>query len=106
MSRVITAEAWPSIGCTALAFAPLATSRLAAVCRRSCGLRSPSPAVLAAGAKNRRRKLHSALLMGLGRPVLDGAAHLGGALGDGEPLAQKVDRRTRRAAISPNRSPV
>ncbi len=33
MSNVIAAEAWPSIFCTALTFAPADTARLAAVCR-------------------------------------------------------------------------
>src|SRR3954452_21909404 len=42
---------------TALTFAPLATRRLAAVCRRSCGLRFSSPAARAAGSNTRRRKL-------------------------------------------------
>ena len=38
MSNVIAALAWPSIFWTALTFAPADTARLAAVCRRSCGV--------------------------------------------------------------------
>jgi hypothetical protein len=38
MSNVIAAEACPSIFCTALMLAPALTARLAAVCRRSCGV--------------------------------------------------------------------
>jgi hypothetical protein len=37
-SRVIAAEACPSIRCTAFTFAPAATARLAAVCRSSWGV--------------------------------------------------------------------
>jgi NHL repeat len=38
MSRVMAADACPSIRCTAFTFAPADTARLAAVCRRSCGV--------------------------------------------------------------------
>ena len=38
MSNVIAAEACPSIFWTALTLAPALTARLAAVCRRSCGV--------------------------------------------------------------------
>jgi hypothetical protein len=37
------------------------------------------------------RDRHGALLVRLGRSVLDGAADLRGALGDGEPLAEEID---------------
>src|SRR3954468_23715958 len=52
------------------------------------------------------RDRHGALLVRLGRSVLDGAADLRSALGDSEPLAEKSTRRPRSAAISPTRGPL
>ena len=46
MSRVMAAEACPSISCTALTLAPAAIARLAAVWRSSCGVSPSSPTLL------------------------------------------------------------
>jgi len=56
-SRVIAAEAWPSIRWTALTLAPGLIARLAAVCRRSWGVMSSRPIAVRAGSKTRRRDL-------------------------------------------------
>jgi hypothetical protein len=56
-SKVIAAKAWPSMRCTGLTLAPVATARLVAVCRRSCGAMQASPTDSAAGSKIRGRKL-------------------------------------------------
>jgi hypothetical protein len=49
MSRVIAAEAGPSISCTALTLAPAAMARLAAVWGSSCGVSPRSSTFSAAG---------------------------------------------------------
>lgn len=58
-SRVIAADACPSMRWTALIDAPLLIARLAAVSRRSCGTRSGFPIATAAGAKTRFRNTFS-----------------------------------------------
>ncbi|TKJ31222.1 hypothetical protein A6V29_18550 [Blastococcus sp. CCUG 61487] len=55
----MAAEACPSILWTLLTVAPLATAREAAVCRRSCGVTSLSPAVRTAGSNTARRQFRS-----------------------------------------------
>jgi hypothetical protein len=51
MSRVIVAEAWPSIVWTTFTSTPLAMARLAAVWRNSCGCRLGIPMATAAAPK-------------------------------------------------------
>ena len=58
-SSVIAAEAWPNIRWTALTLVPAAIASDAAVWRRSCGVRSRSPAASRAGSKTRVRQFRS-----------------------------------------------
>src|SRR4051794_15609579 len=55
----MAAEACPSIYWTLLTVALLATAREAAVCWRSCGVKSLRPAVRTAGSKTARRQFRS-----------------------------------------------